>query len=234
MMNKMKLRINSFHNENNNRNEAIRKILATTVLCFLSFSLFACAKLNYIARFEKKGQVVDTSGMTEQARLLKAADITDIQAYVVEFPPGINWDGHVLRVDEKKWEVLGTVHSDYDQGSYRFWFYDYLEEESWKNGYCHWQVPLNWVTAGIWSYTPFYIPCLVQETHDNVEHENNRKIRITNSLKKITKVAGGDTVLVEGFGDLRIQFINTSTGQNAGVVGVKTVSGNGWALKKKK
>ncbi|EMJ79178.1 hypothetical protein LEP1GSC016_0950 [Leptospira borgpetersenii serovar Hardjo-bovis str. Sponselee] len=81
---------------------------------------------------------------------------------------------------------------------------------------------------------PPYYPCLIKETHDDVQAENNRKIRITNSLKKITKVAGGDTVLIEGFGNLSLQFINMNTGQNSGVLGIKTVSGTGWALKRKK
>ncbi|EMJ79183.1 hypothetical protein LEP1GSC016_0951 [Leptospira borgpetersenii serovar Hardjo-bovis str. Sponselee] len=81
--------------------------------------------------------------MTEPASKLKNEDVIDVQAYVIKFPPGINWDGHVLKVDEKKWEVLGTVHLDYDQGSFRFWFYEYHEDESWKNTYCHVQVPLN-------------------------------------------------------------------------------------------
>ncbi|MDV6237815.1 hypothetical protein CH379_019480 [Leptospira ellisii] len=223
----------SFRNRDKFR-KSLKKFLIVSVLLLINASFFACARLNYIARFEKKGQVVDTAHLTEEARKLKKEDVANVNAYVIEFPPGINWDGHTLRVDEKKWEVLGTVHSDYDQGSYIFWFYDYLEEESWKNTYCHVQVPINWITLGIWAFTPLYYPCLVRELKDDVEFENSRKLRITNSLKKITKIAGGDTVLVEGFGDLRIQFINTSTGQNVGAIGIKTVSGSGWALKKKK
>ncbi|AYV57501.1 hypothetical protein EFP84_10815 [Leptospira kmetyi] len=190
--------------------------------------------MNYIARFEKKGQVVDTTAMTTEAEKLKLADVADVNAFVLEVPPGISWDGNTLHYDEKKWEVLGTVHSDYNQDSHLFWFYDYVEEESWKKSYCYWQVPINWVTLGIWAFTPLYYPCIVRESKDDVQAENNRKLRITNSLKKITKVAGGDTVLVESFGDLQINFFNANTGQNVGTVGIKTVSGHGWALKKKK
>ncbi len=91
--------------------------------------------------------------MTDAANKLKLADITNINAYVIEFPPGISWDGNTLLYDEKKWELLGTVQSDYNQGNHWFWFYDYAEDESWKKTYCYWQVPLNWVTLGIWSYS---------------------------------------------------------------------------------
>lgn len=231
---RMKSKIHLLDNGNKTRKRKIRKTLTTSCVVFLSSYFIACAHFNYIPRFEKKGQIADTSHMTEPASKLKNEDVIDVQAYVIEFPPGINWDGHVLKVDEKKWEVLGTVHSDYDQGSFRFWFYEYHEDESWKNTYCHVQVPLNWITLGIWSYMPPYYPCLIKETHDDVQAENNRKIRITNSLKKITKVAGGDTVLIEGFGNLSLQFINMNTGQNSEVLGIKTVSGTGWALKRKK
>ncbi len=207
------------------------------VLCFLFFinsSFVTCASMNYIARFEKKGQVVDTSAMTQEAEKLKLSDVANLNAYVIEFPPGFSWDGHTLIYDEKKWELLGHVYSDYNQDSPLFWFYDYLEEESWRKPYCYWQVPINWVTLGIWAFTPFYYPCIIREKKDDVQAENNRKIRITNSLKKITKVAGGDTVIVESFGDLQINFMNANNGQSVGTIGIKTVSGAGWAFKRKK
>ncbi|EKR73222.1 hypothetical protein LEP1GSC041_1056 [Leptospira noguchii str. 2006001870] len=37
--------------------------------------------MNYIPRFEKKGQVIDTAAMTDAANELKLADITNINAY---------------------------------------------------------------------------------------------------------------------------------------------------------
>ncbi|MBM9576764.1 hypothetical protein JWG45_06310 [Leptospira sp. 201903070] len=211
-----------------------KKILILCFLFFLNSSFVACASLNYIARFEKKGQVVDTTAMTHEAEKLKLSDVANLNAYVIEFPPGFSWDGKTLVYDEKKWELLGHVYSDYNQDSHLFWFYDYIEEESWKKTYCYWQVPINWVTLGIWAFTPLYYPCIVREPKDDVQAENNRKMRITNSLKKITKVAGGDTVIVESFGDLQINFFNANTGQNVGTVGIKTVSGAGWAFKRKK
>ncbi|XDD50239.1 hypothetical protein AB3N59_18130 [Leptospira sp. WS92.C1] len=215
------------------RKNLFRKILLLGFLFFLNSSFVACASLNYIARFEKKGQVVDTTSMTSEAEKLKLTDVADVSAYVLEVPAGISWNGNTLQYDEKKWEVLGTVHSDYDQGGHIFWFYNYLEEESWRKSYCHWQVPINWITLGIWAFTPLYYPCWVSESKDDVQAENNRKMRITNSLKKITKIAGGNTVLVESFGDLRINFYNANTGQSGGTVSYKTISGHGWALKKK-
>ncbi|WP_420092993.1 hypothetical protein [Leptospira noguchii] len=50
------------------------------------------------------------------------------------------------------------------------------------------KVPLNWVTLGIWGLTPFYYPCIVKESKDDVQAENNRKIRIVNSLKKLLRL----------------------------------------------
>ncbi|AJR16191.1 hypothetical protein ACO2J1_15895 [Leptospira interrogans] len=223
-----------FSNDKIKKKNLFSKTLLLGFILFLIFFFITCAHMNYIARFEKKGQVVDTAAMTDAANELKLADITNINAYVIEFPPGISLNGNTLLYDEKKWELLGTVHSDYNQGNHWFWFYDYVEEESWKKPYCYWQVPLNWVTLGIWGITPFYYPCIIKESKDDVQAENNRKIRIVNSLKKITKIAGGDTVLVESFGDLRINFFNANTGQNVGTIGIKTVSGSGWVLKKKK
>ncbi|WP_207767162.1 hypothetical protein [Leptospira adleri] len=211
-----------------------KKIIILSFLFFLNSSFVACASMNYIARFEKKGEVVDTTGMTIEAEKLKLNDVANVNAYVIEFPPGFSWDGNNLQFDEKKWELLGHVYSDYNQDSHIFWFYDYVEEESWKRPYCYAQVPINWITLGIWAYTPLYYPCIVREPKDEVQAENNRKIRITNSLKKITKVAGGDTVLVWSFGDLQINFFNANTGQSVGAVGIKTVSGSGWAFRKKK
>ncbi len=40
-------------------------------------------------------------------------------------------------------------------------FYEYNADESLRRGYCYWQVPLHWLTLGLWYVVPTDYPCNV-------------------------------------------------------------------------
>jgi hypothetical protein len=121
-------------------------------------------------------------------------------------PKGITISGGKAIVGpDFEYEILGEVHTDSNGGLGGLWdthatplyFYPYSEDEAWRNTFCHVQVPLVWVTLGIWTFVPTYIPCRTVDTNDP-ENVEDRKMRIVNTLKKATKALGVTCVLFLG------------------------------------
>ncbi len=116
-----------------------------------------------------------------------------------------------------------------------FWFYDYPEDESFRNVYGNVQVPLSWATLLIWSVLPFFAPCRVVET-DLPGDVAARRMRIVATLRKAAKAAGANLLIVTKLGDLYWPNVPVPMGgPDLGPLGGLTVgvmmTGNGVAIR---
>jgi hypothetical protein len=167
--------------------------LSLTILVFA----VSCASPNYRPRIEKLGAYEDTRALEKRAEKMKSHDVSDIKVFVGDFPAGINIKDEKIVVDERRYEVMGEVWARYRMSYFGWWFYKYAEDESWRNGYCNAQVPLNWLTIGLWGmFVPAYYPCYVSGGGDSVDAIHERELRIVNTLKKAAKAAGGNILIL--------------------------------------
>jgi hypothetical protein len=68
-----------------------------------------------------------------------------------------------------------------------FWFADY--DPTWRKGYCYWQVPLTWVTLGLWqALVPISYPCAGGKLMHDVAIEQ---------VKTLAVVVGANLVVLE-------------------------------------
>ncbi|MGA9520972.1 MAG: hypothetical protein WBV82_05880 [Myxococcaceae bacterium] len=165
---------------------------------------------------------------------MTAAEAEDVEVYIGEFPAGISMDeGRIEVAEDSEFQVAARVHTNMNDSGLALmgvWGYAYDEDEAWRKPYCYAQIPLNWITLTTWSwYTPFYWPCRVYESN-SVADINRRKQRIIQTLKKATKAAGGEILVVTGLG--RITTINASTGQQVGTMDM--TGAEGYALRRRK
>lgn len=206
-----------------------KKLLALTLI----ISMSGCASMGYLGSYEKTG--VYTPGMSqsvvELAKEMKSENTHDITVYIGDGLEGttINEDG-TLVYDDKMWESVGIVSADPDFPRFFGGYFSsgYVEEESWRNSYCLVNNILSIGTLTLWYLTPFPYFCKVIEGH-SAEDIENRKKRIVDTLKKLTKSAGGEVVVITELGGS--QTVNLTTGV---VVGTHDMmSARGVALKKK-
>ena len=203
------------------------KILMAALSLLALFLMSACAHNNYTSRIEILGKYQDTSKLEEKANDMKWADASKINVYVGTFPEGITLENGAITVSpDSNFELIGKVYTAEDVPS-PIWFSTHPEDEGWKNAYCNAQVPLTWVTVMMWWVVPVHYPCWPAETN-SPSRISDRKMRIINTLKKATKAAGGDTLII------------TELGSTQFVAGTKVMStlemtgAEGYALKLRK
>jgi hypothetical protein len=96
---------------------------------------------------------------------------------------------------DSPWTLVAEASAD-PNGGRMCWlmgFYDY--NESWRNGFCYWQVPLHWLTLGIWYIIPTDYPCDIYEGR-SVEATNERKRRVIKTLQRAAKATDADLVVL--------------------------------------
>jgi hypothetical protein len=178
--------------------------------------LFSCASRTYVPHYDPQGEVGGDVSIEETAMDMKDEDVKGVKAYLNKFPEGltINEEGAFVIKDEEKYELLGKVYTYLDNetsASYIFGnFYRYPEDQGWRRYYCYWQDPITWLTLGLWNAMPLYYPCFTSES--NIPHDKlMRKRRIIQMLKKITKAAGGDLVVITSLGELKSVTVEMSS-----------------------
>jgi hypothetical protein len=79
------------------------------------------------------------------------------------------------------------------------WFYSYRPEEGWRKPFCHVQVPLHWVTLGLWSLVPLSWPCHVSMLNiylsDSSDTKRDRHYLLLQGLKAEALRLKGDAVI---------------------------------------
>lgn len=189
----------------------------------------ACASANFAPRIDAIGEYRDTTAASQRADDMPAEQAADVRVLVGQLPEGVRIEREELIVDRSRYELLGRVSADYKPFGLTWlgwWFYDYPEEESWRDVYCGIQTPLTWVTLSLWTFVPLHYPCAVVEG-SSPSASGSRRARIIRTLQKATKAAGGDLLIVTGLGDLHL--VAAGTGQL--LDSVPMMHGSGFALK---
>ncbi len=153
-----------------------------------------------------------------------------------QLPAGVRVSKEGIEIaEDSAFELVAKVRVHIDD-SYQIltffgiWGYDYPDDESWRNSYCQWQIPLNWITLTLWSwYTPFYWPCRVSESND-VADVDERKQRIIHTLKRATKAAGGTVLVITTLGNFA-PLVPDGTGPSRH--SLRMVSATGYAFRKR-
>lgn len=110
---------------------------------------------------------------------VSVAQIAGSPVKITKFDNSINWGAYVT-ADESFLDGLGWR------------FYPYREDESWRKGYCYWQVPLNWVTIFVWAQLPLYWTCKPSAPSD----QGLREKLIAQQAQKIAVTTGSEAVIV--------------------------------------
>lgn len=100
----------------------------------------------------------------------------------------------------------------------------YVEGERWRAWYCTPQIPLSWLTLGMWALlSPLHYPCVpASGTKDS--DVANRQHQLSLAMKKAARAAGGDFLIITGTFSQQVTRIgryssSTSTFDAVGAVG---------------
>jgi len=140
--------------------------------CMVVFAL-GCAPLNYEARHRTvQSNVVDSIGQKSiPGDIPFDARIEEVQVYNDYSVEGFVYDeeAHELKaVPGTGNQVVGHVHLHFPQlkNPYiQYWFRDYRPGGGWRTALCYPQVPLTWLTLGLWSLIPTYYVCMNAPWH---------------------------------------------------------------------
>ncbi len=191
----------------------------------------ACASQSYSARVDYVGRYRDAQAVNEAAAAITDEEASEVPVLLNELPPGVTLsDGKVNIAPEAPWVLVAQASADPNGGRSYWWmgFYDYNEDESWRKGLCYPQVPLHWLTLGIWYIVPTDYACNVSESH-SVESANNRKRRVIRTLQRAAKATGSDLVVLTG--ERRTSLVRAGTG--AVLSTLEWDGGTGYLFKKK-
>lgn len=104
-----------------------------------------------------------------------------IEVWVGKIPAGIEVREGVISVQEGvPYEILGKASVMFDSGS-QFAFPDY--EDGWRKGLCYWQVPVTWLTLGLWAVVPLNYPCSVKSPREKED--------VLTATRNLVKKVGG-------------------------------------------
>jgi hypothetical protein len=158
-----------------------------------------------------------------------APEADDVKVYVEQLPEGVTIADGELVVDPAKYDYRGKVNVVRNKpllANFGFWPYEFKDVEGWRYALCVPQVPLAWFTLSIWAWlSPTYWPCHVSEGT-----EDERRETMTETMKQGTKLAGGDVLVIGGFGGY--DFVTVSKNPNGmKQSGRGSIAGVGYALK---
>lgn len=169
-----------------------------------------CASYHFVAEGAAVGASGPDGDITDAAASMSEEEAEDVHILIGRLPEGMHIVEERLVVDAKRYEILGAVRAVPEgtiAANLGIWFYDYNEGEDWRDGYCAWQVPLSWLTLGLWAFvTPFHYPCKITSGQSDPRRDN-----ILRALRRGTKALGGNLVVVTGIGDL--VTVRVDTGQ---------------------
>ncbi|MHB1846584.1 MAG: hypothetical protein ACYCWW_17310 [Deltaproteobacteria bacterium] len=171
---------------------------------FLPLLVTGCASLNYRPLVTPFGAVRATAMPDVMADDMSWGEARDVRVMVGELPPGIAWGPEGLVIQDPRYRVVGDVAAFPKWArlaNLGLWFYDYPQDQGWRNVYCDVQVPLSWVTLTLWSWlSPTYYPCRTVETNFSYDVDQ-RRMRIIETLRKAAKASGGNLLIVTHLGN---------------------------------
>lgn len=172
----------------------------------------------------------------KRAKELKEAPDVDIFAGKIPAGLDVTEGGNKITIAqgyEGKYEILGTIESDYTKGNNwaafknLYWTWNYAE--GWRKGLCWPQAPLKAATLGIWNILPWSWPCFASIPRE----EKDRQKAHLNQIKKLAAAMGADMVVLTNSGDLAITTVNARSGAIVGHSISKNMSLKGFAVRRK-
>jgi hypothetical protein len=176
-------------------------------------------KVESISGEYKSGDYKNTQALSEKADAIPEGQATEVVAVVEQLLPGMDYRDGVFTADAARYEVLGKVSAK-PAGEF---FYPY--KEGWRKPVCWPQSVLTVATLFTWLAVPTSYGC-----HVGTGSVDERRDSIVESMKRATKVMGGDLVVVAGF---QGQVTITATRSSATVSTLEAVEGVGWAIRVK-
>jgi hypothetical protein len=195
-------------------------------------TLSGCATQSYSPRVDYIGQYRDAESTNEAAADVTEREAGDVEVLLNQMPEGVSFhDGKIDVAADSPWTLVGEATAD-PNGGRNYWFvgfYDYNPDESWRKGLCYWQVPLHWLTLGLWWMIPTDYPCNVREGH-SPESINNRKRRVIRTLQRAAKAAKADLVVLTG--ERQTSLVARNSGRVLSTL--EWDGGSGYLFKKKR
>ncbi len=189
-----------------------------SLLLPLALASQGCAATVFTPRVESVGEYKNTQAVSDKAADIEDDDAPEVKVVVGQLLPGMTYKDGVFSVDPESYEVLGKVSAEPSKRVF------YPFKEKWRRPVCWPQVPLVYATLFVWLAVPTTWGCFV---HPGSPDE--RKDDIVATMRRATKVLGGNLVLIGGFGGTVV--INAATG--AQLSQTEATHGVGWALRVK-
>jgi hypothetical protein len=178
------------------------------------------------------GEFRDLRDVTDKAKGMAVGSAREVPVIVNGWPYGVFVESGTIHAELSEYELVGAVYAKYNNPRWivsGFWFYDYGGRDEWRKGFCWPQVPLSWLSLSLWAWVvPTYYPCRVAYGDDD-----DRRADIVETLQRAAKAVGGDVVAGVTFGDVDILMVNRYTGVVATVGTIETLSGTGYAFRRK-
>jgi hypothetical protein len=158
------------------------------------FAASACGSVRPTLSVSKPG-VSDIEGEREIVdRYAKAISDSievpkeEVIVLVSALPEGISYNQETMTVEEGYDHELLATFEFMPSNATPYWFADY--RAGWRKGLCYPQVPLSWVTLGIWpTFVPTAWPCWGTPKND--------KLDMLQDVRRVGASAGGDTVILQ-------------------------------------
>lgn len=116
------------------------------------------------------------------------AAANDVVLLIEQYPKGTSRIRNRLHVAPDSGYELIAGYDLYASGATTFWFADYAS--SWRKAYCYPQVPLTWVTLGLWQLvSPVSWPC--------VKAARLKQDVAWKQVRHLAAAAGADVAIVE-------------------------------------
>lgn len=177
--------------------------LVTLLAC-----LGACAPLRSEPSFQRTGNADPSSDRGVIARFEGSSTDQEPRARVFldAIPEGIAaQNGALVVIPGYAHQVIGTFTLGPQDGTFWMWlarFFDY--EDGWRRGLCYPQVPLEWVSLGLWTAVPTSYACHPTASRD--------KVNIVRDVKLLAVAAGADGALMS--------YLGTAKDEARGATGV--------------
>ncbi|MBI3183036.1 MAG: hypothetical protein HYZ28_12940 [Myxococcales bacterium] len=164
------------------------------LLLVFALALSGCATLNPRVRYSGFGEADPARDREALKRYLSTRDTpppaaSSVKVLVDTIPEGLEIkEGSIQVSDGYEHQVLGKFTAASGPGMYLslLWFADYTS--GFHKGYCYPQVPLTWVTLGMWGIlVPLAFPCWGSFTIDKTD--------MIGHLKALGAAAGGNMVI---------------------------------------
>jgi len=160
-----------------------------------------CASVSFAPIVETKRPESTPGAGDAQASGISDREVARMETYDKSLPEGTHVVEGELVVDPDRYEVVARIAAKPNHpglAALGLWPYPYVEGERWRTWYCTPQIPLSWLTLGMWALlSPLHYPC-VPASGEKASDVANRAHQLSLAMKKAARAAGGDFLVITG------------------------------------